>query len=90
MVSNDQLAARLARSNERLCNMDKALKEIAKAVAEIPAMREDIAATKDIVEAWQAAKTAGKFIKWTGGISAAIAAFVLLAKTGAATFLARF
>jgi hypothetical protein len=42
----------------------------------------DVSETKEIVEAWGAVKTAGKFIKWLGSIATGAVAFYLLAKAG--------
>lgn len=42
----------------------------------------DVSETKDLVEAWGAVKTAGKFIKWLGSIATGLVAFYLLAKAG--------
>lgn len=45
-------------------------------------VEKDVAETKDLVEAWGAVKTAGKFIKWLGSIATGLVAFYLLAKAG--------
>lgn len=45
-------------------------------------VEKDVSETKDIVEAWGAVKTAGKFIKWLGSIATGAVAFYLLAKAG--------
>ncbi|MBC2668763.1 hypothetical protein ACFOON_15150 [Novosphingobium piscinae] len=76
-----KLDVRMAQTDERLdagsnrfVEIKKALDEIAEAVKPIPQMQADIAATKEIVEAWGAIKTFGKFIKWFGGIIVALTA----------------
>ena len=88
-VTHEDIAVQLKHGEERFTKIEAALKRIEHAVAPVPAMRADIAATKEIVEAWQTAKNAGRFIKWLGGISAAIAALILLAKASASVFFAR-
>lgn len=53
-------------------------------IASTGKMQAEITATKEIVEAWSAVKTAGKFIKWFGAICAAVVAIAVLVKTGLA------
>ena len=59
------------------------------AVSDVAAMRDDVNKTKDIVEAWNAMKTGGRFLKWLGGVVAALTAIVAAAKLGAAQFMGR-
>ncbi len=40
----------------------------------LPEMQADIAKTREIVEAWAAVKTMGKFLKWFSGLLAALVA----------------
>jgi len=47
-------------------------------------MQADIAATKELVEAWGAVKTAGRFIKWLAGVMAALVALIVATKAGLA------
>jgi predicted nucleic acid-binding protein len=75
----DALAAlrgRLDAGSERFVEIDKKLDEIVEALKPLPQMQADIAATKDIVEAWSAIKTIGKFVKWAAGLIAAMAIIV--------------
>lgn len=74
----------LAHGDARLSAIDKALKGIMEHVQHIPEMREQIAETRDIVEAWSTAKNVGRFIKWAGGILAALAAMWIAVKSAAA------
>lgn len=64
---------RLNAGSDRFVEIQKSLEQIAEAVKPIPQMQADIAATKEIVEAWGAIKTFGRFIKWAGGIIAGLA-----------------
>lgn len=62
---------------ERFTKLETLLSTVIEKVEPIPQMqadiaeaKKDIAATKEIVEAWGAIKTAGKFIKWASGVLA--------------------
>jgi hypothetical protein len=68
------LAAQLAEGGRRFAMIEKRLTEIADKLEPLPQMQADIAATKDIVEAWSAFKTFGKFIKWLSGLVVACGA----------------
>lgn len=70
----DEAKARLDAGSERFVEIKQTLDQIAEAVKPIPQMQADIAATKEIVEAWGAIKTFGKFIKWSAGIVVGLAA----------------
>lgn len=60
------------------------LQDISAALSVLPEMQADIASTKEIVEAWGAVKIAGKFIKWSSGIIAAIAIILVAGKAAIA------
>jgi phage-related protein len=70
-----------------LAKVEKALTEVIKGQEEfrstIKPISEDIAEIKDMVGAWKAIATAGRFAKWLGVIAASIAAIIVLMKTGA-------
>lgn len=75
--------------------MAAAIAEIGKAVApiqdikhDVEKMKSDVAETKEIVEAWSAVKTMGKFLKWASGLIAA-ATIVYVAIKAAALHLIR-
>lgn len=59
------------------------LTAIAKIEAKIVTLGVDVAATKEMVEAWQAVKTGGKVITWLAKIAAALIGLVVFAKAGA-------
>lgn len=89
-----EVVARLARGEERFFNIEEKLDRLIEAVACIPDMqsdladvKEDAAKTKEIVEAWSAVKTMGKFLKWSAGIIAAVSAIIVALKIGAAHIL---
>lgn len=59
-------------------------KKVDDVAAKVETVSEDVGKTKDIVEAWNAVKTGGKFLKWLGGIVAAVTAIIIAVKAGAA------
>ena len=72
---------RLAQGSERFMSIETKLESIVEALEPLPEMKanitqmqQDIAATKELVEAWNAVKTGGKFVTWLGAITAALAA----------------
>ena len=73
-----QIMERLDRGNERFERIEQDNAELLKIVREMQAtltnQTSEIAKMREIVEAWGAVKTAGRFIKWLGGIIAALAA----------------
>lgn len=48
----------------------------------VSVVQQDVSATKELVEAWAAVKTVGRFIKWASGIATGFAALWLLARVG--------
>lgn len=90
----EEVAARLARGEERFRTIEGKLDRLLEAVECIPAIqsdladvKEDTAKTKEIVEAWSAVKTMGKFLKWSAGIIGAASAIIVALKISAAHFL---
>lgn len=47
---------------------------------EVCDLKSDVREMREIVDAWGAVKTAGKFLKWLGGVVAAIAVIVTTIK----------
>lgn len=82
MVTREDIDNRLEKDEGRLSDIDSKLSEIAELLKPLPEMQKDIAATKELVEAWATVKNAGRFIKWTGTIAGAIVAIWLLLKAG--------
>ncbi len=82
MVTREDIDHRLEKGENRFSTIDNKLSEIADLLKPLPRMQEDIAATKELVEAWATVKNAGRFIKWTGTIAGAIVAIWLLLKAG--------
>lgn len=80
-TETQRFTERLTREEERLSAIQDKLDQLIEAVSLIPeiqsdlaAVKEDAAKTKEIVEAWAAVKTMGKFLKWASGIIAAVTA----------------
>lgn len=69
-VTHEQLGERLDQGDQRFANIERKLDDLAK----------DVSATRDLLEAMAAVKSVARFIKWSGGIAAAIVAFWALAK----------
>lgn len=78
------ILARLDAGNRRFSDLEEAIKQIGISVGCLPAMQKDISETRDIVEAWQAAKAMGKFVKWAAGIVIAFTAIIVAVKSGLA------
>ena len=64
--------------------LDTLIASIAALKQDVDELKTDVAETKEIVEAWSAVKTIGKFVKWTGGILAAVVAIGVAVKVGVA------
>lgn len=79
MASSQRSDERLAQGSERFMSIEKKLESIVEALEPLPQMQKDIAATKELVEAWNAVKTGGKFVTWLGAIAAALAALWVVA-----------
>ena len=80
--SHQEILNSLERGQAKFVEIEKQLDAIVKALEPLPQMQADIAETKEIVAAWAAVKTLGKFIKWAGGIVTALGAIVLAVKFG--------
>lgn len=82
-TTHRDIADRLDKGNERFAVIESKLVEIAdhlKALDALPQMQADIAATKEIVEAWSAVKWIGRFFKWLGIVAAAVTALAGMLK----------
>lgn len=80
--SHQEILNSLERGQAKFVEIEKQLEAIVEALKPLPQMQADIAETKDLVAAFQAVKTVGKFIKWAGGIVTALGAIVLAIKFG--------
>lgn len=72
--THESLARRLDAGGARFSEIDTTLHEIRELLKPLPEMQADIAKTREIVEAWAAVKTMGKFLKWFSGLLAALVA----------------
>ena len=87
-VSHEDIREDLLAGGRRFDAIEATLKDIAETLKPLPAMQKDIAATKEIVEAWSTAKNLARFIKWAAGIAAAITGLFVVIKAGASSFWA--
>lgn len=78
---------RFQADSERFTAIESALLEIRDALKPLPDMQKDITSTKEIVEAWAAVKTMGKFLKWFGTCMAGLSAIWIAIKVGASHLL---
>lgn len=83
-VSHEDIVERLERGDNRFRCIEEKMDAI---LNSLEGIRSEVGATKEIVEAWGAVKTAGKFIKWLGGVVAAAIAILVAAKAGIAHIL---
>lgn len=59
--------------------------EVSELKREVAALKDKVNETRDIVEAWQAVKTGGRFVKWVAGVGSGVAgAWLVLKAFGAA------
>ncbi len=61
--------------------------EMTKMSHKLDAVETKVNETKELVQAWEAAKVGGKFIKWIGGIITGCTAIWLLIKVGVSHYL---
>lgn len=80
MSAASDMEARLHRGEARFAQIEKQLEMIISCTEGLPAMQQDVAATREIVEAWTTAKNIGRFLKWFGPVAAAAAAVLLWTK----------
>jgi uncharacterized protein (DUF697 family) len=81
MMTDEEILKRFDDGSKRFDHIDEQLQGIMSALKELPQMRADIAqakkdseTVKELVEAWSAVKTGGKFVKWLGPILGGIIA----------------
>lgn len=79
-VTREEYEARVMEGDRRFKAIETKIDRIVKNVECIPGMSKDIAETREIVEAWSAAKNVAHFIKWVSGIAAGVAALWLVFK----------
>lgn len=81
--THKELSDRMDQFDEKLDRLFQEFRDEMRGVKQsLVQVEKDVAETKDLVEAWGAVKTAGKFIKWLGSIATGMVAVYLLAKAG--------
>lgn len=83
--THENLAKRLDADDVRFEKIDTTLHEIRELLKPLPEMQADIAKTREIVEAWAAVKTMGKFLKWFSGLLTALVAIFAAFKVALGT-----
>lgn len=85
--SHADIMRQLQNGAERFTKLETLLSTVIEKVEPIPQMqadiaeaKKDIAATKEIVEAWGAIKTVGRFVKWASGVLAGCLALLAIMK----------
>lgn len=86
-ATHDDIMDRLGRGDDRFRRIEEQQAAILAALEPLKGVREDVAATKEIVEAWAAVKTMGKFIKWAGGLILVVSGVLVAMKSGLATIM---
>lgn len=88
MVSHEDIAEHIDASDEGAGPIEKKLDELLKRVDALAKIVEpiagDISTIKEMTGGWEAIGTFGRFLKWIGGLAAAVAAIVVALKTGLA------
>ena len=93
-ISHEDILARLEQGdhqfhdiNAKLVAIIAQLEPLGSLQSDMTKVKEDIAATKELVEAWAAVKTLSRFLKWAAGIIAALAAITVASKAGIASII---
>lgn len=77
--SHQDLAARMDSFDAKLTKMLEELTEMKTSMTQV---EHDVSKTKEIVEAWGAVKTVGKFVKWIASLGTGVVGIYVLAKAG--------
>lgn len=95
-MTNEEIRARLDEGSRQFEEIRAQLDAIVRSLEPLPDMQEDLATAKkdsatvkEIVEAWSAVKTGGKFVRWVAPIIVGIGAIWAAIKMGIVHFLAR-
>ena len=80
MIGHEQIMARIEAGDLRFASIERGLARVLEAVEPLPEMKRSVDATKEIVEAWDAVKTGGKFVRWASGILAGIGLIYVVVK----------
>lgn len=95
-MTNEEISARFDEGSRQFEEIRGQLAQISEALKPIPEMRSDIetakndsATVKEIVQAWNAVKTGGKFVRWVAPIVVSIGAAWAAVKMGIVHILGR-
>lgn len=85
-MRNDEIAAQFTELKESIKSIADESKQAkvdrVEMMQKVDLTAEKVDKMSDIVAAWDAVKTGGKFLKWFGGIMAAIGAIIVATKAG--------
>lgn len=88
-MTNEEIMDRFDEGNRHFAEIRGQLADVLKALESLPQMKLDIEdakkdseKVKDLVEAWNAAKTGGKFVKWVAPIIGGLIGGWAALKTG--------
>lgn len=91
MMTDEEIKKRFDDGNRQFKEIRDQLGAILKALEPLPQMKRDIAtakkngaSTKELVEAWNAVKTGGKFVRWIAPLAGAVGGAWVFVKTGIA------
>lgn len=92
-MTNDEIRERFEQGSRNFEEIREQLNKVLEALEPLPQMKIDIAVAKkdaetvkDLVEAWNAVKTGGKFIKWVAPIVGGLIGGWAALKSGIAGF----
>ena len=69
--------------------LDRVISRQDEVMGKLDTVEADVAATKELVEAWAALKTTGRFLKWLSGVLAAVSLIWAIAKAAALGYIAK-
>lgn len=91
MMTDEEIERRFAESSKHFAEIRSDIAKVLKALEPLPQMKRDIAtakkngaSTKELVEAWNAVKTGGKFVRWIAPLAGAVGGAWVFVKTGIA------
>lgn len=88
-MTNEEIRERFEDGSRKFAALDEKLEKVLEALEPIPQMKIDLETTKkdsetvkDLIEAWNAIKTGGKFVKWVAPIVGGLIGGWAALKTG--------
>lgn len=92
-MTNEEIRERFEDGSRKFAALDEKLEKVLEALEPIPQMKVDLETAKkdsetvkDLIEAWNAVKTGGKFVKWVAPIIGGLIGGWAALKTGVMGF----